>query len=279
MIDLKRAYQRGFVYTGQYSSFRQRGHGTDPTGVKASQFVVCSQNHDQIGNRAIGDRLSDRLSLEQLKLAAASTILSPFLPLLFMGEEYGEEAPFQYFTSHSEPKLVEAVREGRAAEFSAFGWSDDVPDPQAPETFDRSKLRPEYRDTPRGKTLEAFYRELIRLRRTLPAFEAPAFSRLNVELSGNEERLLALERRQGDHVALTLFNYSSGAEQCRLPSNGTAWKPILDSSDHRWSGPGSAITQDGLLAPGSTIELSPNSVTVLDRIRTEHTNEEHESEN
>ena len=104
------------------------------------QFVVCSQNHDQVGNRMLGDRLSATLSFEQQKLAAGAVLLSPFIPLLFMGEEYGETAPFQYFVSHSDPALIEAVRQGRREEFAAFAWQGEVPDPQDEATFRRSRL-------------------------------------------------------------------------------------------------------------------------------------------
>ena len=109
---------------------------------RSKHFVVCSQNHDQVGNRAMGQRLSSLVSFESLKLAAGITVLSSFVPLLFMGEEYGETAPFLYFTSHGDPQLADAVRRGREAEFAQFQWQGAVPDPQAESTFAASKLNP-----------------------------------------------------------------------------------------------------------------------------------------
>lgn len=135
LVHLARAFREGYVYTGQYSAYRRRQHGDWPRLCDACQFVVFAQNHDQVGNRARGERLSTLVSFDGLKLAAGMVLLSPFVPLLFMGEEYGETAPFLYFTSHSDPTLVEAVRKGRLEEFAAFGCEDEVPDPQDEATF------------------------------------------------------------------------------------------------------------------------------------------------
>ena len=137
---LEKAFREGFVYSGRYSRFRKRRHGNSSKERPTYQFVVFSQSHDQVGNRMAGDRLTLTQSFEKLKLAAGTVILSPFVPLLFMGEEYGEIAPFQYFTSHSDNDLIEAVRKGRRDEFVAFEWEGDVPDPQAESTFLNSKL-------------------------------------------------------------------------------------------------------------------------------------------
>jgi maltooligosyltrehalose trehalohydrolase len=128
----------------------------------AERLVICASNHDQVGNRAYGDRLPPATR----RIAAACVLFAPHVPLLFAGEEYGETAPFQFFTDHDDPAIAQATREGRRKEFArfrAFG-GDDIPDPQAPETFDRSRLSPESGDA----DLRAFYAELLRLRRTLP---------------------------------------------------------------------------------------------------------------
>ena len=157
----------GWYYKGQYSHYRQRRHGNSPRGIAASQVVVCNQNHDQVGNRAAGERLSSLVNFEALKLAAGITLLSPFVPLLFMGEEYGETAPFQYFTSHGDPELVEAVRRGRREEFAAFGWEAEkaVPDPQDESTFLRSKPDHSRKSEEPHRTLLRLYQNLIRTRR------------------------------------------------------------------------------------------------------------------
>ena len=140
-----------YVYDGRYSDFRHRRHGNDARNQPPDHFVVFSQNHDQVGNRMQGERLSALAGFEQLKLAAACVLLSPFIPLLFMGEEYGEPAPFLYFVSHTDPDLVEAVRMGRRREFREFQWKGEPPDPQAPESFRKCILNPSLRqqDGPR----------------------------------------------------------------------------------------------------------------------------------
>src|SRR5579862_790268 len=135
----------GWYYRGQFSHFRRRQHGNSARGIAKSRFVVFSQNHDQVGNRALGERLSRLVSFEGQKLAAGVTLLSPFVPLLFMGEEYGETSPFQYFVSHGDKDLIEAVRRGRQEEFASFGWKTEVPDPQAESTFVNSKLHQQLR--------------------------------------------------------------------------------------------------------------------------------------
>jgi maltooligosyltrehalose trehalohydrolase len=165
VADLAKAFRRPFVHDGQYSTFRRRRFGAPPRGRPVNQFVVFSQNHDQIGNRALGDRLP----AEARPLAAFCALLSPFTPMLFMGEEYGEEAPFQYFCDHIDPFIADATREGRRREFASFAafTGTEVPDPQAPETFERSKLT--RRRDPR---IEALYRDLLRARLDLPSEEA-----------------------------------------------------------------------------------------------------------
>src|SRR5262249_49885160 len=145
-----------------------------PMGLRPFQFVVCSQNHDQIGNRARGDRLSVLVDFEGLKLAAGLVLLSPYIPLLFMGEEYGEPAPFQYFVSHTDPGLVEAVRRGRREEFKKFDWQGDTPDPQAEATFERSKLNTRLASQGAGAILHRFYQKLLELRRKVPGLGCPS---------------------------------------------------------------------------------------------------------
>ena len=163
--DLAKAFGRPFVYDGNWSEVRRRRVGAPAGDRPPEQFVVCSQNHDQVGNRAVGDRLPRRLQ----PLAAFCTLLSPFTPMLFMGEEYGEPAPFQFFTDHIDKRIAKATRDGRRKEFAAFAAfsGQEVPDPQARETFERSKLT--RTEDPR---IAALYRELLALRLQLPQLEA-----------------------------------------------------------------------------------------------------------
>ncbi|HYL79755.1 MAG TPA: malto-oligosyltrehalose trehalohydrolase, partial [Candidatus Acidoferrum sp.] len=162
---LAKAYTHGFVYDGQRSAFRGRRHGTPSRDIPGERFVVCGQNHDQVGNRARGDRLSRLVGFEALKLAAAAVLLSPYVPLLFMGEEYGERAPFLFFTDFGDPALRTAVGRGRQEEFAAFGWTGDVPDPQDEGSFIRSKLDWELRTQEPHCRLWEYYRALLHLRR------------------------------------------------------------------------------------------------------------------
>jgi len=173
---------RGFFHDGTYSSFREREHGAPiPAEVPFWRLVTCAQNHDQIGNRAAGDRLSQTLTDEQLAVLAVLNLTSASTPMLFMGEEWGAQTPWQFFTSHPEPELGRATAEGRLAEFVKMGWDESVvPNPQDPETFERSRLdwselAPDREGTARHRRLLTLHRELIALRRAAPELTDPRF--------------------------------------------------------------------------------------------------------
>ncbi len=164
------ALRQAFVYAGDHSPDRGRRHGRVPVGVPGFRFLGYLQDHDQIGNRAHGERSSHLLSTERLKIAAALVLCSPFVPMLFMGEEWGASTPFLYFTDHPDPDLGRAVSEGRRGEFASFGWKpEDVPDPQDPATFERSRLRWDERTEGEHAELLQWHRELIRFRRSHPS--------------------------------------------------------------------------------------------------------------
>ncbi|HEX8629552.1 MAG TPA: malto-oligosyltrehalose trehalohydrolase [Catenuloplanes sp.] len=172
-----------FFHAGTWSSFRQRRHGraVDRARTPGHRFVAYLQNHDQIGNRATGDRISASLSPGLLRVGATMLLTSPFTPMLFMGEEWATSAPWQYFTSHPEPELAAAVANGRRREFASHGWAaDDVPDPQDPATFQRSKLDWAERDKPGHRDMYELYRRLIALRRTWPDLSDPRLDRVTV---------------------------------------------------------------------------------------------------
>jgi maltooligosyltrehalose trehalohydrolase len=168
--DLAKGLRQAWVHDGAYSRHRRRVHGRPVTGMTGDRFVIATQTHDQVGNRATGERLAALVPEGQLKVAAALLLTAPFVPMLFMGEEWAASTPFLYFTDHEDPDLGRAVTEGRRREFAAFGWDPDaVPDPQAPETFTRSVLRwDERHDGGHGRVLD-WYRQLIALRRRIPA--------------------------------------------------------------------------------------------------------------
>lgn len=169
ITDLADCLESGLVYDGKYSGFRGRRHGRSARGVPTHRFVGCAQNHDQVGNRARGERLCHLVSEGRARIAAALVLTAPFVPLLFQGEEWGASSPFCYFTDHSDPELADSVREGRREEFAAFGWDpDEIPDPQADATFRASCLRWDERREPWHAAMLDWYRSLIRLRRTTP---------------------------------------------------------------------------------------------------------------
>jgi maltooligosyltrehalose trehalohydrolase len=194
MPILTKALRQAWVYDGVYSPYRRRVHGRPAMGLTGDRFVVATQTHDQVGNRATGDRLAALTTEGRLKVAAALLLTSPFVPMLFMGEEWAAGTPFQYFTDHEDPELGRAVTEGRRREFAAFGWSPEgVPDPQAPETFERSKLRwAERHEGAHGRILD-WYRQLLALRRRTPAITDPSLERVAVD--ANEITGLVVVRR------------------------------------------------------------------------------------
>jgi maltooligosyltrehalose trehalohydrolase len=237
---LVKAFQEGFVYSGQYSPYRQRKHGVSSGDIPAHRFVVFSQNHDQVGNRMIGERLARLVPFEALKLAAGAVLLSPFIPLLFMGEEYGEAAPFPYFVSHSEPELVKAVLKGRREEFARFQWEGELPDPQDEATFRCAKLDRYLREKEENKALLEFYKELIRLRKETPALASLSKNHINVR-GYADCNLLWLHRWQGDSEAMAIFNLNDIQVSAALPAPPGHWRKSLDSAEERWRGGGSSL--------------------------------------
>ncbi|MDP9023451.1 MAG: malto-oligosyltrehalose trehalohydrolase, partial [Actinomycetota bacterium] len=217
---LAAALRDGFVFTGQRSVHRRRRHGAAPTAVPAERFVVCAQNHDQVGNRRDGERLPALVPWDALAVAATCVVLSPFVPLLFMGEEYGETNPFQYFVSHTDADLVEAVRAGRKEEFAAFAWVGEPPDPQDPATFERSRLDHGRKHEEQHAALQDRYRRLLALRRDVPALASLDRERLEVT-TGHAQPVLAWHRwtADGDRalVAVNAGGQMATLERLRLP--------------------------------------------------------------
>jgi maltooligosyltrehalose trehalohydrolase len=253
------AYEHGFAYTGQFCPTRERRHGSLPADLPGRQFVVCIQNHDQIGNRKFGERFGALAGFEAQKLAAGAVLLSPYLPMLFMGEEYGEPAPFQYFVDFSDAGLVEAVRQGRRSEFGMFG--DDPPDPQAEGTFLRSKLNWGRKAGGRHKTLWEFYRELLRLRRESPALRFPDKERMRVTPLP-EHPAAVVERWDGDDETLLVMNFADHVAEVRATIRSGVWDRALDSAEARWGGPGSPAPAELRAEPEVRFALAPLSVVV-----------------
>jgi maltooligosyltrehalose trehalohydrolase len=194
LADLAKTFTGAFAYDGRYSTFRQRRHGRPANGLTGHHFLGYLQNHDQVGNRATGERSSHLMNPERLKVAAALVLTAPFVPLLFQGEEWGASAPFQYFTDHEDPELGQAVSEGRRSEFAGFGWAPEaVPDPQEPATFARAKLDWREQEGEPHAGLLAWYRRLIRLRRAIPTLADGRMDLVRVRWD-EHARWLTLER-------------------------------------------------------------------------------------
>jgi maltooligosyltrehalose trehalohydrolase len=253
--QLAKAYREGFVNSGEYSPYLRRRHGTDSSALPGTNFVVCAQNHDQVGNRMLGERLGTLITFEARKLAAAALLLSPFPPLLFMGEEYGETAPFLYFVSHTDGTLVEAVRQGRAEEFTAFGWKERPPDPQSEETFIRSKLNHSLRNEGEHAALLGFYRELLRMRREHPALAALTKEQQRVYASPRE-RVLTLHRWSGRAQAYAVFHFGEEPRRVELPAPPGDWRRALDSADSPWAGLGASAPTSLSTGQGPTVSVN-----------------------
>ncbi|MBC7791912.1 MAG: malto-oligosyltrehalose trehalohydrolase [Anaerolineae bacterium] len=246
-----------YVYDGQFSPYRRRKRGRSAEDIAADHFVVCVQNHDQVGNRATGDRLSAVVSFEQEKLAAALLLLSPYVPLIFMGQEYGETNPFQYFVSHDDRDLCELVRAGRRKEFEAFGWGDEIPDPESEETFVRSRLDRSKVSEPRHAAIHTLYRDLIQLRKSEGALR-PGAPAVRVEHDESEGWIaLTLTPKSGREL-LAVYNFSRAESHMPAPvtDRGSVWMSVLSTTDRKYGGDGMCFRK----APGSGhIILSPHS--------------------
>ena len=220
--NLARVLETGYLYVGQHSPYRGRKYGLKPKTRDGMRFVVSMQNHDQVGNRMLGERLTEIASHEQARLAAAAIILSPFLPMLFMGEEYGEKAPFQYFTSHGDADLIEAVRKGRREEFDDFAWNGEPPDPHDEETFRRSKLNWSLLENEDHQSMWRLYRELLALRRGTPALRRLDLDA--VEMHPDNEKQVLVVRRED---TLTAFNFSDRAQTIDVPAGN--WRALMET--------------------------------------------------
>lgn len=241
--DLARVTKVGYLYIGQHSTYRKRRYGRAPKTKDGAKFVVSAQNHDQVGNRMMGDRLGTIVSPEKARLAAAAIVLSPFLPMLFMGEEYGETAPFQYFTSHSDRDLIEAVRKGRREEFDDFVWKGEPPDPHDTETFQRSKLNWNLSKEGEHARLRNLYRELLRLRRETPSLRS--LDLRAVETHADDERRVLLVRRGSVLIA---YNFSEEEQTVDVPSGKAGWRPLLET---------------GAKLDGTRLRMTPSSFGVF----------------
>lgn len=258
--DLAKAFEETFVYDWKYAPHRSRFHGAPTLDRPFQQFVVCIQNHDQIGNQMLGERLPQLISFDSLKLAAGAVILSPYIPLLFMGEEYAEEAPFTYFVSHSDLDLIQAVRNGRKQEFAAFHYEGSPPDPESPKSFEMCVMNWDSHKEGKHQTLWKFYQRLFQLRQSMPALRN--FDRSSLKANADDaKKLVWWQRSGGDQTLLCVMNFDQVNQSFEFPNQH--WRKILDSADSEWQGTGSELPEKA--TPKQTGTIRSNSFALYEQ--------------
>ncbi|GAB4032799.1 malto-oligosyltrehalose trehalohydrolase [Spirosoma jeollabukense] len=268
---LAKSYRDAYVYDGTYMPRRARIVGKSTSGHAGRQFVVFSQNHDQIGNRMLGERPSQLVSFAMQKLMAGAVMSSPYLPMLFMGEEWGELNPFLYFVSHSDPDLVEAVRQGRKKEFAAFQTTVEAPDPQDERTFERSKLQWARLTQQPHNTLFRYYQTLLALRKQSPLRHPNRESVAVIVDEGKQTLTLFRQPKQpaaptqlpvgsvAEGTVVCLMNFSADPQPFVLPINDKPWQKLLDSADPQWNGPVAAALS---VAGNGTVIVQAESILI-----------------
>ena len=235
--DLAKSIAQGFVYDGQHSAFRKRRHGSSSAARPGRQFVIFTQNHDQVANGSGGERSSTLLSFAGQKLSAAVLLCTPNLPLLFMGQEYGETAPFQYFTSHTDASLIDTVRAGRREEFAAFDWPREFPDPQAEATFLASKLDWSLCEQAQQAALLRFYCDLLALRAGAPCLRNARKDLTNVAVDGAGHWLVIERADPSGDAALCVFNFADQPQELALATRNQRWRCVLDGNAALYGSP------------------------------------------
>jgi maltooligosyltrehalose trehalohydrolase len=257
--DLEVAVREAFVYQGRFSGYRGQVLGTPAHDLPGEAFVVFAQNHDQVGNQALGDRLTTQVGFAAVKLAAAAVLTVPYLPLLFMGEEYGETAPFCFFTSFGDPALAEAVRIGRRKEFERFAWSGQIPDPQDPATLAASRLDRSRRAVPPQSHVRAWYRALFALRKSQPALARPDRARTRVARAGRGLVLHRWAADPGQALVALWFDRAPGRLSLTVPPG--AFRLVLDSEATEFGGAESHAPAS-LPEGAATLEVRPHQALV-----------------
>jgi maltooligosyltrehalose trehalohydrolase len=232
-----------FVYDGEYSGYRLRKHGRPVDGLSAHHFIGYIQNHDQVGNRATGDRIEHVVGMDRAKAAIALVLTSPFIPMLFQGEEFAASSPFQYFADHEDPEMARLVSEGRKREFAAFGFHEkDVPDPEAQDTFERSRLNWEEVDHGSHKEMLEWVRCLIRLRRTTPALNDGDKGHTKASWS-DEHRWLVMDRGP----VRVILNLGDSAAQFKAPERSRI----------------QLASREGVTVDGNNVSVPPDAIAIL----------------
>jgi maltooligosyltrehalose trehalohydrolase len=246
IYQLAKAFKDGFVSSGEYVNFRKRKYGASSAGIDGDSFIVFTQNHDQVGNRVLGERISALVGKDELKVSAAALILSPYIPMLFMGEEYADSAPFMYFVDHSDKELIAAVREGRKKEFAGLGDASEPKDAQDEQTFLDCKLKWYLRSEGHHAELLQWYKDLIRMRKDNTVFQQ--YDKTYLHASVIAPKCLAIYRYLPDasQKAFVFFNFSDAAVEYSFDEDG--WRLLMSSSAE--------------VKAGNSISLKPMSVSI-----------------
>jgi maltooligosyltrehalose trehalohydrolase len=262
MSQFAKAYKEGFVHSGEYVKFRKRRHGTSSAGIDGNKFIVFNLNHDQVGNRPNGERLCVLVDHNRLKVAAAAILLSPYIPMLFMGEEYADRSPFYYFVSHSDQQLIEAVRNGRREEFKNFGGSFEPPDAQSEETFENSKLDWGKRVIGEHAMIFEWHKALITLRRQLSPFQSSRKNDISVNIESDAGLLILRKDPNETENVFIIMNFSERPLRAVVPAIRNSWKKILDSNDSKFSSDRSRSLSPEEVRGGGCVEMPSVSVVV-----------------
>ncbi|SFE70191.1 malto-oligosyltrehalose trehalohydrolase [Spirosoma endophyticum] len=263
IASLAKSFRDAYVYDGQFSEVRHKLFGSKAETNPGSQFIVFSQNHDQVGNRKQGERSSVLYSYDTLKLMAGAVLVSPFIPMLFMGEEWGETNPFLYFANVSEPKLAKEIKQGRKDEFSTSKSDVEVPDPDVEETYQQAKLEWELIQQKPHRTLLRYYQTLIALRQQLPALHKLNRQQLDVTTC-DEQQTLLLHRWHDDQHVLCLMNFSSEQQDVTISMSASTmhWQKLLDSADQQWQLETGSSTAPNSLVDSTSVTLPAESLVI-----------------
>lgn len=266
--QVAKAYKDGFVHSGEWVKFRKRKHGASSAGLPGDQFIVFNQNHDQIGNRIYGERLCMMVDVDRVKLAAAAMLLSPYIPMLFMGEEYADRSPFFYFVSHTDNDLVEAVRKGRKEEFKDYGFTTDPPDPQAEDTFKQSKLHWEKRHEGEHRLVLRWHQALINLRKQSAALKNANKQSVEATVLNGQGLLLLRKSETGEETLFCFFNFSGKPLLYTVPSEMDGAQKHLDSGHSDWclNEPPPATVPE-VVGGGDQLSIPPSGVVLYQKLR------------
>jgi maltooligosyltrehalose trehalohydrolase len=257
--DLAKSYNGAYVYDGLFSKYRNKTFGASASHLSAEKFIVFSQNHDQIGNRMKGERTSHLLNFEMQKLLAGAVLVSPYIPLLFMGEEWGGFSPFLYFVSHTDKDLIDAVRKGRKEEFKDFQLEGETPDPQSEETFLASKVSWAEAGREPHLTMLEYYKALIDFRKKYRDLLTRQTGRFEVSCN-DSEKVITLSYKKREALLLCILNFSSSIQRLTGYTGEDTLYSLFNSSDPRWRGKHPLTVEQ---ADSKPIVLPPQSITIF----------------